>query len=343
VARAELGQRRGAVVALDPQTGGVLALWDYPSYDPNLLSTHDLEEARAAREFLQPDNPDSALIATSYQDRYFPGSTFKVVVGSSGLKFGEVTTESPVYPTEASWVPPQTTRPLANSHTCGGALFEILEQSCNTSFARMAVETLGADRTIEGAEAFGFNDTPPIDLPDPVESSFPTDFTDNTPALAQSAIGQFEVAAAPLQMAMAAAGIANDGAIMTPYVVDELLDGDGDVIESHDEEVWRQPISAEQAAIMRDAMRGVVDTGTASSLAGLPYDVGAKTGTAQLGTDPPSSHAWMIAWAGPEGGEPEIAVAVLVEGIPGQGTEATGNDLAGPIAAAIIETYLGGA
>jgi penicillin-binding protein A len=341
VAREQLGQRRGAVVAIDPQTGEILALWDYPSYDPNLLSTHNLEDARAAREFLQPSNPDSPLIATSYQDRFFPGSTFKVVVASSGLKFGVVTPEAPVYPTEASWVPPQTTRPLNNSHTCGGALFEVLAESCNTSFARMAVETLGADRTVEGAESFGFNDTPPIDLPDPVESNFPTDFTDNTPALAQSAIGQFEVAASPLQMALAAAGIANDGVIMAPHTVDELRDGDGDVVETYDEEVWQQPISASDAATMRDAMRGVVDNGTASSLAGLPYDVGAKTGTAQLGTDPPSSHAWMIAWAGPEGGEPEIAVAVIVEGIPGQGSEATGNDLAGPIAAAMIEAALG--
>jgi peptidoglycan glycosyltransferase len=205
----------------------------------------------------------------------------------------------------------------------------------------MGVEHIGPELLIDTAEAFGFNDTPPIDLPDPVESNFPTDFTDNTPALAQSAIGQFEVAASPLQMALAAAGIANDGVIMAPHTVDELRDGDGDVVETYDEEVWQQPISASDAATMRDAMRGVVDNGTASSLAGLPYDVGAKTGTAQLGTDPPSSHAWMIAWAGPEGGEPEIAVAVIVEGIPGQGSEATGNDLAGPIAAAMIEAALG--
>ena len=83
------------MVAIDPQTGEILAFWDYPSYDPNPLSAHDLEAARDARAFLQPDNPDSPLVATWYQDRYFPGSTFKVVVGSSGLKFGVVTPESP--------------------------------------------------------------------------------------------------------------------------------------------------------------------------------------------------------------------------------------------------------
>ncbi len=341
LARTQLGQRRGAVVAIDPRTGAVLALWDYPSYDPNLLAGHDFQQVRANRRLLAPNDPDSPLIATSYQDRFFPGSTFKTVVGSSGLKFGVVSPESPSYPVESSYTPPQTTRPLTNSHTCGGTLFTILAESCNTSFARMAVETLGADRTIEGAEAFGFNEEPPFDLPDPVASSFPTDFTDNTPALAQSAIGQFDVQASPLQMALVAATIANDGVTMAPYVVDELRDGDGEVVETYEPEPWREPISAEDAATMREAMRGVVTGGTASSTMNIPgLDVGAKTGTAQLGTDPPSSHAWMIAWAGPEGGEPEIAVAVLVEGIPGQGSEATGNSEAGPVAAAIIQAAL---
>lgn len=337
-----LGQRRGAVVAIDPRTGEILALWDYPSYDPNLLAGHDFTTVREQRAFLQPDDPNSPLVATSYQDRYFPGSTFKVVVGSSGLKFGVVSPDNPSYPVEASWTPPQTTVPLDNSHTCGGTLFTVLAESCNTSFARMAVETLGADRTIAGAEAFGFNQEPPIDLPDPVASNFPTDFTDNTPALAQSAIGQFEVAASPLQMALVAAAIANDGVMMAPHAVTELRDGDGGVIETYDPEVWQQPISAGDAATMRDAMRGVVDNGTATTMNIPGLDVGAKTGTAQLGTDPPSSHAWMIAWAGPEGGEAEIAVAVLVEGEPGFGSEATGNSEAGPIAAAIIQTALGG-
>jgi peptidoglycan glycosyltransferase len=343
-ARELLGQRRGAVVVLNPQTGAVLALWDYPSYDPNALATHDLEDARGARAFLQPDSPDSPLIASSYQDRFFPGSTMKVIIGSSGLKFGVVTPDSPSYPVEASYTPPDTTRPLANSHTCGGTLFEILAESCNTSFARMAVENLGEDRTREGAEAFGFDDEPPIDLPDPVASHFPTaaELQGSDAFLAQSAIGQFSVQATPLQMALAAAGIANDGVIMEPHVVDELRDGDGDVVNSHDDDIWRQPISAEDAATMQEAMRGVVTGGTATNLQGIgDLDVGAKTGTAQLGTDPPSSHAWMIAWAGHPGQEAEIAVAVLVEAQPGVGSEATGNGEAGPIARCMIAVGLG--
>ena len=342
-AREQLGQRRGAVVAIDPRTGAVLALWDYPSYDPNALATHDFEAARAARAFLQPDRSSSPLIATSYQDRDFPGSTFKVVVGSSGLKFDVVSPDSPTYPVEDAYDPPDG-QPIGNSHTCGGTLFEILAESCNSSFARMAVEDLGEDRMIEGAEAFGFNDEPPIDLPDAVESHFPgpDELQGSDAFLAQSAIGQYTNQASPLQMALVAAAVANDGVMMAPYVVEELRDGDGDVIEEHDDEIWRQPISAEDAATMQEAMRGVVTGGTADTLQSLTgsLDVGAKTGTAQLGTDPPASHAWMIAWAGPPGEEATIAVAVLVEGIPGQGTDATGNSEAGPIAACIIATHL---
>lgn len=343
-ARTQLGQRRGAVVALDPRSGAVLALWNYPTYDPNALASHDLEDVRAVRQFLNPSDPNSSLVQGAYEKRFFPGSTFKTVTGSIGVDTGTVTPDNPVYPQESTYTPPQTTRPLSNfgGEVCGGALFEILAVSCNTSFARMGVETNGPERMVAGAEAFGFNHEPPLDLPRPVASNFPTDFTDNLPALAQSSIGQNDVQASPLQMALVAATIANDGVTMAPYTVEEIRDADGDVVDRHDPEVWRRPIGADAAAVMRDAMRGVATGGTAASTMNIPgLDVGAKTGTAQLGTDPPSSHAWMIAWAGHPGGPPEIAVAVLVEAQPGV-SETTGNTAAGPIAAAIIQQALSG-
>ena len=343
LAREQLGQRRGSVVALDPRDGAVLALWDYPSFDPNALASHDFEAVRDARGFLSPESPDSPLVASAYQDRFFPGSTFKVVTGASALDQGVISVDEPTYPEVTSYTPPQTDRPLSNfgGGTCGGTFFTILARSCNSSFAQMGVEDLGPERAIAGAEDFGFNAVPPLDLPGPVASNYPTDFTENLPALAQSSIGQNEVQASPLQMAVVAAAVANDGVIMVPYTVAELRDADGDVIDSHDDEEWRRAISAGTAATMRDAMRGVVANGSASSLQLPGLDVGAKTGTAQLGTDPPSSHAWMIAFAGPAGGEPEIAVAVLVEAQPGV-SETTGNSAAGPIAAAIIQAALSG-
>ncbi|MEL7210668.1 MAG: penicillin-binding transpeptidase domain-containing protein, partial [Actinomycetota bacterium] len=222
-----------------------------------------------------------------------------------------------------------------------GDLFTILARSCNTSFARMAVEDIGPDRMIAGAESWGFNSVPPLDLPAPAASNFPTDFTGNLPALAQSAIGQNDVAATPLQMAMVAAGVANDGVVMEPYVVQEIRDGEGDILSETDPDVWQQAVDGATALTMRQAMIGVVERpdGTAGSLAIPGREVGGKTGTAQLGTDPPRSHAWIIGFAGPPGGQSEVAVAVIVEGEEGA-SEQTGGTVAGPIARTMMEAVL---
>jgi peptidoglycan glycosyltransferase len=192
---------------------------------------------------------------------------------------------------------------------------------------------------VAGAEAFGFNDTPPIDLPNAAASAFPTDFVRDTPKLAQAAIGQNDVQGTPLQMAMVAAAIANDGRIMTPHVMHEIRDGEGEVVEEYDPKVWKRATSASSAATLRVAMLGVVESGTATRLQIPGVDVGGKTGTAQLGTDPPTSHAWVIAFAGPPRERPVIAVAVLVEAQVGA-SEQTGGRVAAPIARAVIEAAL---
>ncbi len=205
----------------------------------------------------------------------------------------------------------------------------------------MGVET-GPEAMIETAEGFGFNKEVPIDLTDPARSNFPTDFERNLPALAQSAIGQNEVSATPLQMAMVAGAVANaDGNVMVPHVLRDVRDQDGNIVDTYDPEVWTQAMDTATAALMREAMRGVVDSGTATALDVDGFDVGGKTGTAQLGTDPPRSHAWIIGFAGPEGEEPTIAVAVIVEGQEGA-SEQTGGRVAAPIARAVLEAYLRG-
>lgn len=342
VAQERLGQREGSVVALDPRTGGVLAAWSFPSYDPNVLSSHDLDAAAEAREILQSVATEP-LLADWYRERFFPGSTFKVVTASNGVDAGLVTPENPDYPQSSEYVAPGTTRPLRNfgGSTCGGTLFPILASSCNTAFAEMGVDTIGPQLMVEGSESWGFNQRPPIDLPGAATSNFPTDFTNDLPALAQSSIGQNDVQATPLQMALVAAGVANDGVVMTPHVVSEITDGGGDVIERYDERAWQQPLSPNAAATMRDAMINVVTSpnGTAGVLAIPGATVGGKTGTAQLGTDPPSSHAWIIGFAGPEGGQAEVAVAVIVEAQDGV-SEITGGREAGPIAQAVMAAAL---
>ena len=239
-ARDALGEQRGSVVALDPRTGGVLALWSYPTFDPNPLSDHDLDEASKVKTFLE-NTEGKPLLAKTYREIYPPGSTFKVVTGSIGVQEGKVTPDDPVYPTETSFVPPQTTRPLPNygGSSCGGTLFTILARSCNTSFARMGLD-IGGPSMITGAERFGFNERPPFDLP-AVASVFPSDdFSEQLPTLAQAAIGQGSVASTPLQMALASAGIANGGTIMEPHVVDQVIDQEGEVVKTVEPEVWKR-------------------------------------------------------------------------------------------------------
>jgi peptidoglycan glycosyltransferase len=237
-------------------------------------------------------------------------------------------------------------RPIGNfgGATCGGSLFTILEDSCNTAFAQMGVEDNGAAAMVDTAGAFGFNQDVPIDLPRPARSSFPAEeeFDNDLPKLAQSSIGQNDVSSTPLQMALVAAAVANDGEVMTPHVVREVRDDQGEVVDTIDaDDVWTQAMSEDTASLIREGMIRVVTNGTASRLdEGLGgFVVGGKTGTAQVGGGQDRSHAWIIGFAGPPGETPHVAVAVIVEGQPGA-SEQTGGKVAAPIAAAVLRQAL---
>lgn len=338
VARAALGDRKGAVVAIEPSTGAILSMWSWPSYDPNSLAGHDIAGIRNER-FALLEDPDNPLRSRAYRERYAPGSTFKVVTAAGGLESGTITQDAPVYPVSNAYIAPQTTRPITNfgGSSCGGNLGELLRVSCNTAFAEMGVQ-MGADVLVRTAESFGFNDQPDIDLPDATESIFPDAgfFDDNVPLLAQSAIGQFEVAATPLQMALVAAAIANDGILMQPRVVQRVTSFDGDVIHEFSPQVLSRPIEFATAQQLQALLAEVVANGTAKSLQLDDIDVAAKTGTAEIdGTE--GTHAWIIAFAPVS--EPQVAVAVLVEGDDTTGQQ-TGGSVAGPVAKAIIEAVL---
>lgn len=357
VAQQALGQRRGSVVALDPRTGAVLAMWSYPSFDPNRLAAHDGAAVNAAFEELAAAE-GSPLLEKSYREIFFPGSTFKIVTAAAALAGGVLTPTAPSFPPAAAYTPPLTTRPIRNfgGATCGGDLNELLEVSCNTAFAQLGAEVLGPEALVAQAERFGFNEVPPLDLPGAAASRVPDDFGarlreptaeipagvfEDTPALAQVAIGQNDVSATPLQMALVAAAVANDGVILQPHVVDRILDRRGDAVRTVEPEVWRQAMPATVAQQLQAAMVNVVQSGTAQAMAVPGLEVGAKTGTAQLGTDPPRSHAWIVGFAGRPGAQPEIAVAVLVEGQEGA-SEQTGGRVAAPIAQAVIDAAFAG-
>ena len=340
VAREQLGNREGSVVALDPRTGEILAFWSFPSYDPNTISSISAKEATAAWKAYNAD-PTKPLRAHQYQERYFPGSTFKVVTSGIGLRSGLVTNTDPVYPYATSYTPAQTNKPISNfgGETCGGALPEILKVSCNSAFAEMGAVTIGPSEMVKGAEAFGFNDVPPIDLPEGVKSVFPTDVGNNPPKLAMSSIGQNDVQATPLEIALVAAGVANGGTIMKPHVFLSARDPQGEVIETFTNAAWRNPLTNDDALTLRQDMVGVVQGGTAVGMQIQGCEVGGKTGTAQLGTTPPMSHTWIMGFAGPPGRPPTVAIAVVVLNQSG-GSEATGGRVAAPIARSVLQTIL---
>lgn len=358
VARDALGANKGSVVVLDPRNGDILAMWSYPSYDPTLLGSVDLTSAAEFWSQLSAlPTDDDPRFARAYREIYFPGSTFKVVTAAAGLDANAVTLEEPVFPQLDEYIAPLTTVPLKNfaGATCGGNMREALRASCNTTFAQMAAEVIGPGPMIEVAERFGFNAIPPLDLPGVAASNFPSDFgaqlgetegdppvpiVENTPALAQAGIGQFDVKATPLQMALVAAGIANGGIIMEPHLMAEIRDQKGELIEVYEPRVWQAALSTTDAATLRSAMVNVAVNGTARRLLVPGFEVGGKTGTAQVDADrPDDTHAWIIGFGGPVGEPATVAIAVIIDSVPGAGQQ-TGGATAAPIAQLVLAAAL---
>ncbi|MCZ3386679.1 MAG: penicillin-binding protein 2 [Actinomycetia bacterium] len=330
-----LNGQEGAVVALDPQTGAILALASTPSFDPNLLASHDPTEVSENYERLRKD-PGSPLLNRSIQQVYPPGSLFKVVVSAAALSSGEYTPGTDI-PGPAVLNLPDTSATISNfddAPCLDGevTLTEALALSCNTAFAKIGLD-LGADALRSQAEKFGFNER--LDVPlDVVPSIYPDDL--NAPQTAQSAIGQYDVRATAMQMAMVGAGVANDGVVMSPYLVAEERAPDLSALSITEPEALSRAVSPEVAAELRDMMVTVVSKGTGGSATIPGVSVGGKTGTAQDGNRLP--HVWFMAFAPAE--DPQVAVAVIVENGGILGDDATGGAVAGPIAREVMEAVL---
>jgi peptidoglycan glycosyltransferase len=324
--------KRGAVVALDPRSGAVLALVSTPSFDPNPLASHSSRAVNAA--FKQLDQrADAPLLNRALNQAYPPGSTFKVITTAAALSSGDYTPGSRLRAPDQLTLP-QTTAKLQNfeGEQCAGGgsitLADALRISCNTAYGALGMD-LGQDALREQAEAFGFGQR--LDIPLPVSrSTFPTDLA--PPNVAFAAIGQDSDAVTPLQMAMVAAGIANDGVVMQPYLVDHTEAPDLSTLSTTKPEVLSRAVDRDVARQLQTMMQAVVasGTGTAAQIPGV--SVAGKTGTAENATNKPT-HAWFIAFAPAE--NPRVAVAVIVEngGIGGQ--------VAAPIARQVMEAVLG--
>jgi penicillin-binding protein A len=329
-----LGSRKGAVVALDPLTGDVLALATFPSFDPNAISGHSTADIRKAWDALQGDQ-NRPLLNRATSESYAPGSTFKILTAAAALEHGLGVGTS--YPSQSEYLPPQTNRAIGNfgGRTCGGSMADAMRISCNTYFARLGAE-LSASDFQETARNFGFGERPPLDIQS-ARSRMPSEAAFRSPAFrAQSAIGQFDVSATPLQMALMTAGIANGGKISKPRLVRRIRDYRGIKVEETPSETWKEAVSRETADTLTGLMVDVVENGTGKAAAIPGVKVAGKTGTAQTG-EGNAPHAWFICFAPAD--QPRIAVAVIVEHGGDVGNEATGGRLAAPIAKAVLEAH----
>ena len=341
-AKDALGNREGSVVVIEPATGAVKAMWSSPTYDANFVA----DQKRITSDVLTYLNeiPGKPLLANAYQERYMPGSTFKVITTAAALDDGLITKES-IWVEESEFLPPQTTDPIQNygNKVCGGDLPEVFRRSCNTPFARIAIE-LGPEKMVAAAKRFGIGEIIPFDLPRSTSSQFGDVeyFTQNLPLLGIGGFGQGNTQMVPLHMAMVAASIAHGGVMMKPYVIGTTYDHDGGVLQRTVPTVWKTPMTPATSSLLTELMVGVVNEGTAQCCMKLANGIqaAAKTGTAQLNAagEPERSHAWIIAFAPAEA--PKYAIVVMLKGTTAEISEGTGGSLAGPVAKKVLDIAL---
>ncbi|WP_411077159.1 penicillin-binding transpeptidase domain-containing protein [Streptomyces sp. cmx-10-25] len=334
-----LAGKRGAVVAVEPATGRILALVSSPSYDPGVLSGTGPGVAEAWKRLNSA--PGRPMLNRALRQTYPPGSTFKIVTAAAALDAGVVRDVDAPTDTPDPFVLPGTRQVLPNeAKGCGDAsLAYALQWSCNTVMAGLGVE-VGLTGMVDAVERFGFNDTA-LRVPSWVaRSTFDREMS--TDQLALSSIGQFDTTATPLQMAMVAAAVANNGEIARPHLVDRTTTSGGATVERTARRSHRQAMNPSTALRLQELMVRAVEEGTGTNAAIPGARVGGKTGTAQHGFgNTGTPYAWFIAWAQGEGSaRPAVAVAVVVEDAEASRTDISGGGSAAPVAKAVMEEAL---
>lgn len=338
VAQQALGSQLGAIVALDPRTGALIAAASTPSYDPAALSVPDPRAVQRAWNVLAKD-PNHPLLDRATQGLYPPGSSFKVVTATAALDTGMFTPQSTFDDTGIYNVYGGKVTNFGGEVFGANTLTQALTFSINTTFAKVGVK-LGQATLTDYMLRYGFYQIPPLELP--VGAVLPsgrygggkplaTDAPMDPLAVAWMAVGQEQLLATPLQMALVAAGVANGGALMKPYTVQEVVDAHGDVVQSARPAVWHQVMSSQTAATLNTMMQDVVNAGTGTAAALQGIQVAGKTGTAEKGNG--ANQAWFIAFAPADA--PRVAVAVTIENTP-----ATGGEVAAPLAAQVLRAAL---
>ncbi|MEV7672225.1 peptidoglycan D,D-transpeptidase FtsI family protein [Streptomyces sp. NPDC000963] len=333
-----LGNKKGAAVAVDPVSGRILALASTPSYDPSRISgTND----GAAWKELTSDE-DKPLVNRALRQPLPPGSTFKLVVAAAALEDGLYRSVDTATRSPDPYTLPHTRTVLRNENAsapCEDATIRTaLRYSCNNVFGKMAAD-LGQDKVRAMAEKFGFNDAG-LDVPVRAYASvYPSTMDPAQTAL--SGIGQFDVTATPLQMAMVSAAIAHDGLLAAPHMVSRVEDSDGDALASYEDGDTRRIVSSSTAEQLRSAMVTVVEEGTGTNAAVAGAEVGGKTGTAQHGeNNSKTPYAWFTSYAKDSSTGKQVAVAVMIEDSGAARSEVSGNGLAAPVAQKMMAAAL---
>ena len=325
-----LNGRKGAVVALDPQTGAIKVMASVPGYDPNDI-------AKPGTFTRLNRDQDAPLLNRATQAGYPPGSTFKVVTAIAAMDSGRYTPESRISGRNGKVI---SGVPLNND---GGESFgditltDALTHSVNTVFGEVG-EKLGKDTMRTYMRRLGFEEPVEVDLPADERAAsgernskrriIPA--TSGSVDVGRMAIGQDKLTVTPLQMAMVAAAVANGGKLMKPHIGDRIVDRDGRTVNRIEPQEMSQVMSGEAAGEVADMMGKVVEegTGTAAALQGI--SVGGKTGTAEVDRPCGPNQVWFIAFAPRH--DPKVAIAVTVECSGG-----TGGDTAAPIAKQVMQ------
>ncbi|MFF5039864.1 peptidoglycan D,D-transpeptidase FtsI family protein [Streptomyces nigra] len=330
---------KGAVAAIEPSTGKILALASFPSYDPSTIAGGSTSDEKAWKKLQKKNNPADPMLNRALREVYPPGSTFKVVTAAAALEHGLYTDADEKTDSPDPWTMTGTNTKLPNEGNipCKNATLRVaLQYSCNTVFGKVGAD-LGNEKMLETAKAFGFTEEQftPVRA---TASVFSDDMNPSQTAL--SSIGQFNTATTPLQMAMVASAVANGGTLMKPYMVDELQTHNLDAIEKTDPEELGKPLSAENAQILQSMMETVVEKGTGTKARIPNATVGGKTGTAQHGVDNSENpYAWFISYAKVDDSAP-VAVAVVVEDENAVRDDISGGGLAAPIAKSVMEAVI---
>lgn len=334
-----LGDNKGAVIAMDPSTGRIIALVSKPGFDANLLSTHNTADASANYKKLLT-RKDAPLINRAIGgDLYAPGSIFKLVVASAAFESGKYTPQSTL-PNPRKYTLPGTKTTITNSgeSSCGGApkvsIATALKLSCNIPFAQLGI-ALGQDAIAAQAKKFGFGESVTIPMKS-TASVYPTGMDDSQTGL--SSFGQFDVRVSPLQMVQVAAAIANNGIQMQPYLVDQIFTSNLTLLQETKPTELRRSISTSTAESVKNMMIAAVANGVSSNARIPGVVVAGKTGTAENGVGQPYT-LWFTGFA--PANNPKVAIAVVVENGGGFGQSGRGNSVAAPIAKKVMQAVLG--